>query len=160
MSDSHDNIWNMRKAVAALRAKGAELIIHCGDFVAPFMLKELAAAELPVHGVFGNNDGDRYLLTRTALTEFKNITLHGPLFGTITADGARLAFSHYREAALGLAADGQYEAVFFGHSHVHEHFKTGNTLVLNPGEIMGKDGSPGFVVMDTSARVFGRVELV
>ena len=41
MSDSHDNIWNLRKAVDIVKDSQAGLIIHCGDFIAPFMLKEL-----------------------------------------------------------------------------------------------------------------------
>ena len=41
MSDSHDHIWNIRKALKIIESKGGEAIIHCGDFVAPFMLKEL-----------------------------------------------------------------------------------------------------------------------
>jgi putative phosphoesterase len=61
MSDSHDNIWNLQKALGIVKEKGAGMIIHCGDFVAPFMLKELEETGVPVHGVFGNNDGDQYL---------------------------------------------------------------------------------------------------
>jgi len=33
MSDSHDNIWNLRKALAIIKEKRAGMIIHCGDFV-------------------------------------------------------------------------------------------------------------------------------
>jgi uncharacterized protein len=64
MSDSHDNIWNLRKALPIIKEKNAGMIIHCGDFVAPFMLKELNEADIPVHGVLGNNDGDQYLLPK------------------------------------------------------------------------------------------------
>ncbi len=48
MSDSHDNIWNLRKALTIIKKKGAGMIIHCGDFIAPFMLKELDEAGIPV----------------------------------------------------------------------------------------------------------------
>jgi len=41
MSDSHDNIWKLRKALGIIQSKNCEKIIHCGDFVAPFMFKEL-----------------------------------------------------------------------------------------------------------------------
>ncbi|MFB0532703.1 MAG: metallophosphoesterase family protein, partial [Desulfatiglandales bacterium] len=49
MSDSHDNIWNVRKALELIRAHKAELIVHCGDLVAPFTLMELAQFDGPVH---------------------------------------------------------------------------------------------------------------
>ena len=35
MSDSHDNIWNLRKALEIIKKKNAQMIIHCGDFIAP-----------------------------------------------------------------------------------------------------------------------------
>ena len=156
MSDSHDNIANMRKAVAKIREAGCEMILHCGDFVAPFMLAELDAAGIPVHGVFGNNDGDRHLLTKNALTVHKNITLHGD-FGRLDADGRQVAFIHDGTIAADLAAGGRYDIVCFGHFHVWMQKKVNHTLVINPGELLGKDDAPGFCVVDTAALVAERV---
>ena len=68
MSDSHDNIWNVRKALDMAQSHKAKLIIHCGDLVAPFTLKELAQFEGPIHWVLGNNDGDPYMLTKISLS--------------------------------------------------------------------------------------------
>jgi len=156
MSDSHDNIINMRKAVAKIREAGCEMILHCGDFVAPFMLAELDAAGIPVHGVFGNNDGDRYLLTKNALTVHKNITLHGD-FGRLDADGRQVAFIHDGTIADDLAAGGRYDIVCFGHFHVWMQKKVSHTLVINPGELLGKDDSPGFGLVDTAALLAERI---
>ena len=41
MSDSHDNLPAIRRALARFEAEGAEAVIHAGDFVAPFSIKEL-----------------------------------------------------------------------------------------------------------------------
>ena len=158
ISDSHDNIWNLRKAIAVMKAEKTEGIIHCGDFVAPFMLKELEQAEIPVHGVFGNNDGDQYLLTRSALTAHQNITLHG-LIGRTDWGGRKFCFTHYPEVAKGLALSADYDMVCFGHSHVYFQEKRGTAILLNPGEIMGKDGSPGFCLVDTDNMEVRRIEL-
>jgi len=158
MSDTHDHIWNLRKAIELIKARGAEAIIHCGDFVAPFMLKELEQAAIPVHGVFGNNDGDQYLLTKLSMTELSRITLYG-LWGELKLDGFQVAFTHYRQVADGLAATGRYDLVCFGHSHKACLDKKGETVLLNPGEVMGKDGSPGFYFVDTSSRTYERVPL-
>jgi len=159
ISDSHDNIWNLRKAVEIIQAENTEMIIHCGDFVAPFMLKELETSEIPVHGVFGNNDGDQYLLTKMALTTLKNITLHG-LIGRVDVDGFKISFTHYGEIAEGLAASGDSKLVCYGHSHTFAEKQTGKTVLLNPGEIMGKEGSPGFCLVDTATSKVKRVELL
>lgn len=158
MSDTHDNIWNTRKALKFIQERGAEAIIHCGDFIAPFMLKELDHAQIPVHGVFGNNDGDQYLLTKLSMTEFSNITLYG-LMGELELPDFRVAFTHYRTVADGLAASGGFNLVCFGHSHEASLEKAGKTDLLNPGEVMGKDGSPGFYLIDTSTRKYEPISL-
>ena len=159
MSDTHDHIWNARKAIAVIRERGAGAIIHCGDFVAPFMLKELDQANVPVHGVFGNNDGDQYLLTKMSMTTFSNITLYG-LLGELTFDDFKIAFTHYRPVADGLVASGVFDLVCFGHSHEAFFQKGEKTDLLNPGEVMGKDGSPGFYLVDTAAKDYERVSLM
>lgn len=148
LSDSHDNIWNLRKAIEIMRGENTGAMIHCGDFVAPFMLKELEAAGIPVHGVFGNNDGDQHLLTKFSLTDLTQITLHG-LIGKLDLGGRKFAFTHYAEIAVGLARSGDFDMVCFGHSHAFAQSREGEAILLNPGEIMGKDGSPGFCLVDT-----------
>jgi len=147
MSDSHDNIWNLRKALDIIKFEHCKIIIHCGDFVAPFMFKELEQAGIAVHCVFGNNDGDKHLLTRLALESKGLITLHS-IIGEVDIDGFKIGFTHEWPVAQGLAAGGKYNMVCFGHSHQYElkHIKT--TILLNPGDIMGKDGDPGFCIFD------------
>ncbi len=158
MSDSHDNIWNLRKALAIIREQGVGLIVHCGDFVAPFMLTELDEAGIPVHGVFGNNDGDQYLLTKFSLTTLSNIILHG-LVGEVNIDGFNIGFTHQGIVGEGLASGGNYKMVCFSHTHEYLLKDIGRTLLLNPGEIMGKDGLSEFCLVDTETAEINRVEL-
>lgn len=158
MSDSHDNIWNMEKALAMIGEENASMIVHCGDFVAPFMLRELEKAMIPVYGVMGNNDGDRFLMVQTALTALKNITLF-ELIGHVDADGFSIAFTHEYQVAEGLACTGRYDLVCYGHSHQYHMEHVGETLLLNPGEIMGKEGYPGFCIVDTGQKTVKRCEI-
>ena len=151
MSDTHDNIWNLEDALDIIREKKAEMIIHCGDFVSPFMLEQLDTAGIPVYGVLGNNDGSQYLLTKTALTITEHLTLFD-LIGHVDADGFKICFTHQEEVAEGLAATGKYDLVCFGHSHQYKLEKREKTLFLNPGEIMGKNGEPGFCIVDTKSK--------
>jgi len=150
MSDSHDNIWNLRKALQIIGREKVGMILHCGDFVAPFMLKELDGAGICVHAVFGNNDGDQHQLTRLALTELEQIHLHG-LVAELDIDGFRIALTHYYAVGHGLALSKRYDMVCYGHSHVYRLETAGSTPLLNPGEIMGKEGRPGFCLVDTSS---------
>lgn len=156
MSDTHDNIPHLRKAVAEIHKRGCDMIIHCGDFVAPFMLTELDQAGIPVHGVFGNNDGDQYLLTRNALTQHKNITIHGTM-GQVGAEGCAIAFMHDGIIAEDLAVAGRFDIVCYGHFHTFMEKKVSDTLLLNPGEMLGKDDDAGFCVVDTRTLEVERV---
>ncbi|MFH0810665.1 MAG: YfcE family phosphodiesterase [Pseudomonadota bacterium] len=144
LSDSHDHVTNTRCAVSLAAERGATHLFHCGDLVAPFMLRELAAFPGPVHVVFGNNDGDILLMTRVA-ADCPNLTLHGQLGGH-DLDGREIAFTHTPNIARPLAASGLFSAVFFGHTHLVLQEYLGGCLLLNPGDIMGKDGRPSFAL--------------
>ncbi len=63
ISDSHDNIWKLDAAMTCLR--GAQAVIHCGDICSPFMIRRLGEglAGVPLHIIWGNNDGDKLLMT-------------------------------------------------------------------------------------------------
>lgn len=158
MSDSHDHLDNLRKALELIRREKARHIIHCGDFVAPFVLKELQAAGISLNAVFGNNDGDQHLLTRTALASNGLIQLDS-LIGELDMDGFRIAYTHQWAVAEGLAATGKYRLVCFGHSHAFFKDQIGETTVLNPGDIMGKDEQPGFCLVNTESGEIQRLKL-
>ena len=76
-SDIHDNIWALERALPLMRQ--AQSLVFCGDFCAPFTLVQLAEGfPGPIHVVWGNNDGDKWLLTRQA-SRFPQVELHGEL---------------------------------------------------------------------------------
>ena len=151
MSDSHDNIWNVRKGLEMIQSHKATLIIHCGDLAAPFTLKEFAKFNGPVHWVLGNNDGDPYMLTKMSFSELKNMEPHG-FIGRLSLEGASIAFTHYEEMGYALAHTGEYDLVCCGHTHVHRLDRIHQAILLNPGDIMGKDGPGSFCIFDTSKR--------
>ncbi len=156
LSDIHDNIWNLEKALAQLA--DADMLLFLGDFCAPFSLKQIADAfRGPIHCVPGNNDGDMFLLMTVAAAA-GNVTFHNPV-GVVEADGRTIAIAHYPEIAEGLAATGKYDAVFSGHTHVFMQQQVGDTLWVNPGEVMGRFGEPGFGLYDTRTGAFRRVRL-
>lgn len=157
-SDIHDNIWNLATAIEQWRGMQAGALCFLGDFCAPFTLRQLAEGFAgPVHVVFGNNDGDEYLLTKIAAS-FPHVKLHG-VFAELELDGCPIALHHYPEVAQGLAQSGKYRAVFSGHDHLRYVRGNAATLWANPGEIMGRFGQPSFGVYDTADGSFAHVEL-
>jgi len=148
-SDIHDNIWKLDAALPGLNE--ANVLIFCGDFCAPFTLTQLARGfEGPVHAVLGNNDGDPRLLLEKA-NEAANVTLHGQ-FAQLELGGLRVAVNHYPEIARSIARSGDYDVVCYGHDHVLHEEIAGSTLLLNPGELMGRFGRNTYMMLDTTTR--------
>ena len=157
LSDTHDNIWKLDALNPHLRH--ADVILHCGDLCSPFVVVRLAqgAAGKPVHVVWGNNDGDQRLLTLKAL-EAGNVHIHGQ-FAALELDGLSVAINHYPEIARPVAMSGQYDLVCYGHDHTAHKEMIGDTLLLNPGDVMGLHGRSTFAWFDTRTRQARWVEL-
>ncbi len=147
LSDTHDNIWALENALPYLRE--AEAILHCGDLCSPFMIPRLAAAARPLHIVWGNNDGDKRLLTEQA-ARFPGFHLHGD-FADLTLGHWRIAMTHYPEIARPLASAGYYDLVCYGHDHTAHHSFRGKTHLLNPGEVMGLLGARTLALVETES---------
>ncbi|HNS02803.1 MAG TPA: YfcE family phosphodiesterase [Anaerolineae bacterium] len=155
LSDIHDNIWNLADALAQVQAAGAQELIFCGDFCAPFTLSQIGEGFAgPVHAVLGNNDGDPRLLQLNAQAA-GNVTLYGQ-YAELPLDGRLVAVNHYPEIARRLAESGQFDLVCYGHNHQAAVEQVGRGLLANPGEIMGRFGAPSFGLYDT---VSGRFEV-
>jgi putative phosphoesterase len=148
-SDIHDNIWKLEEALPDMNK--ANVLLFCGDFCAPFSLAQLARGfEGPIHAVFGNNDGDPRLLLKVA-ADSGNATLYGAI-AELTLGGLHIAVVHYPEIARGLAASGIYDVVCYGHDHSVQQQQVDDTLLLNPGEIMGRFGRSTYMLLDADAR--------
>ena len=50
LSDTHDNLTNIRKAVEIFSKNGVEALIHGGDFCSPFTLAEFKQAVFQMKG--------------------------------------------------------------------------------------------------------------
>jgi putative phosphoesterase len=149
VSDSHDNLPNIEKALAYINSQGAELLIHCGDVCAPATLQFIAERfNGPIHLCFGNVDGDRFNMTRLAYEELKNVKIHGEV-GELGAGGKKIAFVHYPYMAKGLASEKKYDFVFYGHSHKPWQETIGKTKIVNPGNLANIFYKPTLAFYDT-----------
>ena len=143
LSDSHDNIWTLEKALDEVSRQKCDVLLHCGDLVAPFILAQMAEAfGGSIHVVEGNNDGDGRLQQQVAYG-FPKITLHGP-YAELELGGRRVALIHYPEPARRIAQCGIFDLVCYGHDHLQHWERIGDCLLVNPGEVMGRYGSPSW----------------
>lgn len=159
VSDTHDDIGNVKKIIRIFKNEKIERVIHLGDYVAPPLL--MLFKGFKVTGVFGNNDGYKYGLMQV----FKEID--GDIlgdFGIINIDGLKTALYHgeFREISEALAKSGDYDIVFCGHFHKSENTVFNNTLLLSPGSAHSyfkKDSSPTFGILDTESKKFDIISI-
>jgi len=160
MSDTHDNLPAIEKAVRRLNEERVELVLHAGDYVAPFVIPKFKALNMRLIGVFGNNDGDHAFL-RKRFSETANCEIRGR-FAEIDANGFKIALLHGDETDLlnALVSRECFDAVVYGHAHVIVARKNGGMLVVSPGEVCGYlTGKSTIALLDTVKREARIIEL-
>jgi putative phosphoesterase len=150
LSDIHDNLDNLRKALKIFKDRGVQALIFCGDFCSPIPSRVMAGEfQGDVHCVFGNGDGDRFAMLNAANTRYPNLKLHGE-YAELEFEGVKVAVTHYPFYARALARTGDYQAVFSGHTHEAREERIVGCLWVNPGDILGWKGQPSCAVYDTA----------
>lgn len=152
ISDIHDHIENLKKALAEIKAQKCQSIICCGDICAPFTIKILASSHLPTYSVFGNNDGDQAGLVLESSGKVVFSPVSREQFELDLGD-KKIAVIHYPQFARILAVVGKYDAVFYGHDHLKNLETINKTILCNPGPvcgiIKGDYATASFAIFDT-----------
>lgn len=136
ISDTHDNLPAIIKAVRTFNSYEVGLVLHAGDYVAPFTFRAYMGLGCKLIGVYGNVDGDRSLLReRFSSLGFKVESE----FEEFEVEGVKVALLHgvHPQIVDALALSGKYDVVVHGHTHLRRNQKLGKTLVVNPGEACG-----------------------
>jgi hypothetical protein len=133
LSDSHDNLTRVREAVRLFNDAGCSLVIHAGDFVAPFTVDELRNLRAPVKAVFGNCDGEKAGLAKAfeGLGELREAPLK------FSHAGLRFLVCHLDAPVDRYLASKAYDVVVFGHTHKPLAERREGVLLINPGETGG-----------------------
>jgi putative phosphoesterase len=153
IADTHDCLPMVEKAVKRLNEENVGLVLHAGDYVAPFVIPKFKELKAKLIGVFGNNDGDHELLKRR-FSEHKGLELRGN-FAEIIVDGLKIALLHGSEEELlrALITSEGFDVVVHGHAHKAEVYQKNKTLIVNPGEVCGYlTGWSTIAFLDTSKR--------
>ncbi|MFW9902416.1 MAG: metallophosphoesterase [Candidatus Thorarchaeota archaeon] len=165
LSDTHDNIQNITKAVSIINKSNIDALIHCGDYVAPFVKRWFDKLDDSIkknfYGVFGNNDGDKLFLTQN-LGQICEFAENGNEM-ILELGGKRIFVCHMpRQKTIdALANSGSFDIILTGHTHTLSNKKLDNgSLVVNPGELCGYlTGRATFVIIDTDKMESEIIEL-
>jgi putative phosphoesterase len=129
-------------------ARGADLLIHTGDFTALGVLEEMERLGPPLLAVHGNVDA-------------LEVVARLPAEATLDAEGARLVVIHDagpRRGRLGRLRRRfpDADAVIFGHSHLPLHERDGRFQIFNPGSPTERRRAPAHT-MGLAAIKAGRI---
>ena len=150
ISDIHENFHNLLLALQKMKESGVAQILCLGDLMNDGVAKILSIADTPVFMIWGNNDGDKVMLTKTTLNAGSNLSVSNNCYDFLEYDGRKIFITHYENLAYPMAKSGLYDAVFCGHTHIHKKEREGNCLVVNPGEISAqKTGKATLAIYDT-----------
>ena len=184
ISDTHDNMLILPRFSELVSQERPDLLIHCGDYVSPFMIKGLLRIGVRIIGDWGNNDGDKPTILR--LIDGRDFSiLPGPREEKLY--GHRWIIAHgwgrpekTKRIAYALACSLRPKFMLYGHTHrwdigVVEHnnirsikertfrapLESFDTLILNPGEASGwLYGEKTYIVVDIDDYVEVRVEQI
>lgn len=143
ISDTHDNLTNVKIAVHIFNQNQTSLVIHCGDFVAPFALVAFQDLKCPLLGVFGNCDGEKdFLLTQAEKLKF---AIHKPPH-IKQIYNKQILITHKP-----IPSPDDIDILIYGHTHKPEvkYQGTKPRLIVNPGEASGwLFGDPTIAILD------------
>ncbi|BBE31634.1 phosphoesterase [Tepiditoga spiralis] len=131
ISDTHDNLDKLKKLPNIIKKNSIKTIFHCGDFISPFTLKFFMYENVDFYGVFGNNDGERVILSQKS-----NVSIvPGPRF--LEINNKKIYMMHEPYSLKAAKNSKLYDYIFFGHTHEKFHEQMNNTQIINPGEGSG-----------------------
>ena len=150
ISDTHDRLPAVDALLRQILARGAGLVLHAGDFCAPFSLRPFVEQSVPMAGVFGRNDGDHEGLKAYASRGFGIELFESP--HSLEVGGQRILLVHDLGDVSTHSIEG-HSIVVHGFTHREEMKTRGNTLLVNPGEACGwLNGEPSAAILDLDTR--------
>jgi putative phosphoesterase len=135
ISDTHDQIDRIKKAIAIFKKEKVVLVYHLGDFCSPFTLYFYKDLPCSVKAVFGNNDGD---ISRLSSVKPGNMEFFDSFY-TDEQNSKKIAVTHgvNENMVAALFESGKYDIILRGHTHVAEIKKSDKTILINPGSLVG-----------------------
>lgn len=149
ISDTHDNVANLKRVVEWLKKEKIKTIIHCGDIFKSETIKEaLKSFEGKIYIIFSSADAYFSRIPTDSFKKLPRVKTYEE-FGEIKKDGKKIAFCHFSEIAKELVKRQKYDLIFYGHTHKPWLKKIGKTKLVNPGNLAGIFYKPTFAVYDT-----------
>ncbi|KUK70351.1 MAG: Phosphodiesterase, family [Methanomicrobiales archaeon 53_19] len=150
LADTHDNRPAIREAINRFVSLDTGLVLHAGDITTPQSLEIFCDLPCEMIGVFGNCDRQQKRIRETAM-KCGTIRVENRV-ADLSIDGLRVGMVHGDDpgSVLALAEAAVFDVIISGHTHRPAIRRSGETLLINPGEACGERyGEPTVAILDT-----------
>jgi hypothetical protein len=135
ISDTHNNIENLQKALAIIKDVQIDLLVHCGDVTSIETVQWLS--EYPIILTFGNGDFINGEIKSTLIGfNAENIADYS-FQGIIGGKQIGVTHGHIPELLNKMVQSQALDYIFTGHSHRRRDEYIGKTRIINPGSLGG-----------------------
>ena len=135
VSDTHNNIKNIKKIISLFNEEQLDLVIHTGDISNAVTLEIFSNLNCPLVGVFGNNDRIEEGLKEVC--EEYNFNFQEPPL-SLTLENKKVAVFHEPELIEEYITDHQdIDIILHGHTHRYKKEIRNGIIYFNPGESAG-----------------------
>lgn len=128
ISDTHDDVVMIKKAVDLFNEKKVGHVLHAGDIISPFNFEIFRELKCDFSAIFGNNDGDKLLLKTKS-----NGNIHNQPYMT-TIHKRKIVILHEPDLVDALSESGLFDLIIYGHTHRPDVRKANKTTIVNPGK--------------------------
>lgn len=135
VSDTHNNLKSVARIVELFNIARVERVIHTGDITQAKTLDAFAALQMPLHGVFGNNDMDERHTLEPLIRTHGFHFIEPPL--RMQWHGRNIVVVHDPRDLEPLDL-GERDIALHGHTHRYRLERNGEQLIFNPGECAGQ----------------------
>ena len=135
VSDTHNNIKNIKKIINLFNEAQVDLVVHTGDISKAETLRIFSELDAPLMGVYGNNDRIEEGLEEVCI-EYNFNFQEPPL--AFKLEGKKIVVFHEPDLIKDyIKKHKDIDLILHGHTHRYKEEKIDRTVYFNPGESAG-----------------------
>ena len=156
VSDTHNNIKNIKEIICLFNEEQVDLVIHTGDISKAETLRVFSELDAPLVGVFGNNDRIEEGLEEVCV-EY-NFNFQEPPLSINLKDKKVIVFHEPDLISQYIQEYQDIDLILHGHTHKYKEETIDGTVYFNPGESAGAmEGKSAIGLVDMSSLEIRRI---
>ncbi len=144
IADIHDNLVNLKKCLNWCSENNIKEMICCGDITNSETLQFLATH---FKGIIHLVKGNMEIYDDDEVKQYKNIKYYGKI-GKVGLGGQIIGICHEPYFIDKIIKQGEYDVIFYGHTHSPWEEKRDGVKLINPGTLSAMFQKATFAVME------------